>query len=186
MLNRPFNTLVKFQEIVDDCKVTGADGTAMTLPEGLHRAVLKIQDIDRKKLSVILIGNGGSAAIASHQAVDLWKNGGIKAFAFNDASLLTCIGNDYGYDQVFAKPIEMFAKPGDLLIAVSSSGKSQNIVKAVESAKKVGCQVITVTHDILKKLHLIGKDLAEYSLDTVKMFHSDVISAGYTLDGGYL
>lgn len=143
MLNRPFNTLVKFQEIVDQCQVTGPDGTAMTLPEGLQRAVLKIQDIDRKKLSVILIGNGGSAAIASHQAVDLWKNGGIKAYAFNDASLLTCIGNDYGYDQVFAKPIEMFAKPGDLVIAVSSSGKSDNIINAVNSAKKAGCSVIS-------------------------------------------
>ena len=56
---------------------------------------------------MIFIGNGGSAAIASHQAVDYWKNGGMRAIAFNDASLLTCISNDFGYPQVFEKPIEM-------------------------------------------------------------------------------
>ena len=143
MINRPFSTLTRFQEIVEACQVTQGDGSTISLPEALQKAVLKLQDIDRKKLSVLLVGNGGSAAIASHQAVDLWKNGGIKAVAFNDASLLTCIGNDYGYENVFAKPIEMFAKPGDLLIAVSSSGKSANIIKAVESAKKMGCSTIT-------------------------------------------
>ncbi len=181
MLNRPFQTLVKFQEIVDNCKVSGPDGTAMTLPEGLQRAVLKIQDIDRKKLSVILIGNGGSAAIASHQAVDLWKNGGIKAYAFNDASLLTCIGNDYGYDQVFAKPIEMFAKPGDLVIAVSSSGKSENILKAVQYAKKVGCSVISFSGfaegNALSKLGDLNFYLKSDSYGIVEVGHLLLIHA---------
>lgn len=181
MLNRPFNTLVKFQEIVDHCKVTGIDGAAMTLPEGLQRAVMKIQEVDRKKLSVILVGNGGSAAIASHQAVDLWKNGGIRAYAFNDASLLTCIGNDYGYDQVFAKPIETFAKPGDLVIAISSSGKSDNILNAVKSAKKAGCTVLTfsgfVEGNALSKLGDLNFYLKSDSYGIVEVGHLLLIHA---------
>lgn len=102
--------------------------------------VLKTKQLGKK---VIFIGNGGSAAIASHQAVDLWKNGGVRAVAFNDASLLTCVSNDFGYEQVFEKPIEMFADEDDLLIAISSSGRSPNILRAVDMAKAKRCRVVT-------------------------------------------
>lgn len=94
---------------------------------------------------IIFIGNGGSAAIASHQAVDFWKNGGIRAVAFNDPSLLTCISNDYGYEHVFEKPVEVFAEASDVLIAISSSGQSQNILRAVHKAKSKNCSVITLS-----------------------------------------
>lgn len=137
-----FATLREFGTTVESCKVSLRGGGELTLEEGLSKAVEMIQSVDRAGKKVILVGNGGSAAIASHQAVDLWKNGGIKATAFNDASLLTCIGNDYGYPDVFAKPIEMFADRGDLVIAISSSGKSVNILNAVDSAQKRGCTTI--------------------------------------------
>ena len=104
--------------------------------------ILKTKRLGKK---VIFIGNGGSAAIASHQAVDLWKNGGIRAIAFNDASLLTCVSNDLGYEYVFEKPIEMFADEDDLLIAISSSGRSPNILRAVERAKAKCCNVVTLS-----------------------------------------
>ena len=105
--------------------------------------LIQLQSSLNKKL--IFIGNGASAAISSHQATDFWKNGGIKAVAFNDASLLTCISNDFGYEYVFQKPIEMFAEEGDVLIAISSSGRSKNIINAVEEAKKKGLRVITLS-----------------------------------------
>tara|TARA_Y100000588_G_C13419045_1_gene570784 strand:- start:133 stop:522 length:390 start_codon:yes stop_codon:yes gene_type:complete len=76
-------------------------------------------------------------------STDFWKNGGIRSVAFNDSSLLTCISNDYGYKHVFEKPIEMFADPGDVLLAVSSSGKSENILKGVEAALMKECHVLT-------------------------------------------
>jgi D-sedoheptulose 7-phosphate isomerase len=76
-------------------------------------------------------------------AVDIWKNGGIRATAFNDPSLLTCIGNDYGYKHVFEKPMEMFAEEGDVLIAISSSGSSENILLGVKAARAKGLSVIT-------------------------------------------
>jgi D-sedoheptulose 7-phosphate isomerase len=85
---------------------------------------------------VMLVGNGGSAAIASHIAIDLSKNAGIRATAFNDASALTCLANDYGYEDVFRKQVLYHGVRGDVLVAISSSGKSPNILRAVETAKQ--------------------------------------------------
>src|SRR3989338_10846589 len=94
---------------------------------------------------VILIGNGGSAAIASHEALDFWRGSGIPAISFNDPAHLTCIANDFGYEHVFSRPIEIFAQKGDILIAISSSGRSENILKGVQAARQKGCYVITLS-----------------------------------------
>jgi len=96
-----------------------------------------------KKL--MFIGNGASAAISSHMSTDFCKTCGIRAVAFNDSSLLTCLGNDFGYEYIFEKSIEMFADPGDILVAISSSGKSENIMRGVNSAKSKECSVITLS-----------------------------------------
>lgn len=94
-----------------------------------------------KKLMVI--GNGGSAGIAMHTLADYANAGGLKTLDFYGPALLTCMSNDYGYESVFAKPVEMFAEPGDMLFAISSSGKSPNILNACQSALAKNCQVIT-------------------------------------------
>lgn len=94
---------------------------------------------------LMFIGNGGSAGIASHLAIDYTKNGGMRALAFNDGAALTCLGNDLGYDQVFARQIAMHARADDLLIAISSSGQSSNILNAVVSARQAGCRVLTLS-----------------------------------------
>ena len=94
--------------------------------------------------AVLWVGNGGSAALASHFAVDVF-NAGIRSTAFNDAALLTCMGNDCGYEQVFARPLALFANPGDVLVAISSSGRSPNILAAVAAARERGCAVITLS-----------------------------------------
>lgn len=126
-------------------EVTDASGKKISLDDGIEQAVQMIVDTHNKRKKVIFIGNGGSAAIASHQSVDYWKNGGMRAIAFNDTSLLTCIGNDYGYPFVFEKPIEMFADQKDLLIAISSGGKSENILNGVKMAKALNCPAITMS-----------------------------------------
>jgi len=95
---------------------------------------------------VIFLGNGGSAAIASHCAIDWTKNGGIRSVAFNDAAALTCWGNDAGYDQVFSKQIEHHATARDSVVIVSSSGKSPNVIAAANAARVVGCaRIVTLT-----------------------------------------
>ena len=94
---------------------------------------------------VMFVGNGGSAGIAGHLAIDFAKNGGVRAVTFNDASSLTCLGNDLGYDQVFAKQVEMQGFAGDVLVAISSSGASPNILNAVKAASAIGCEVVTLS-----------------------------------------
>lgn len=126
-------------------EVTDASRKSCTLEEGLEAAIQLIARQANQRKKIIFIGNGGSAAIASHQSVDYWKNGGMRAIAFNDTSLLTCVGNDYGYPFVFEKPIEMFADAGDLLIAISSSGKSENILRGAKMAKSKSCPAITLS-----------------------------------------
>jgi len=113
--------------------------------EGLEEVAGLITSQSETGKKLIFIGNGASASISSHMSTDYWKNGRIRAISFNDSSLLTCISNDYGYQHVFEKPIEMFADSGDILFAVSSSGKSENILKGVLEAKKKGCHVITLS-----------------------------------------
>ncbi|MDP6342627.1 MAG: SIS domain-containing protein [Alphaproteobacteria bacterium] len=94
---------------------------------------------------LMIVGNGGSATIASHMAEDFSKNGGVPTLAFNDGAMLSALANDEGYEQVFARQIEFFGAAGDLLIAISSSGNSANIVNAVAAARDRGCGVLTMS-----------------------------------------
>ena len=95
--------------------------------------------------NLFFVGNGGSAAIASHMTADFMKNGGMQTVSLYDNSVTTCMGNDYGYEYIFSKPLDFLIKEGDLLVAISSSGNSQNIINAIEVAKKHGADVITFT-----------------------------------------
>jgi D-sedoheptulose 7-phosphate isomerase len=93
----------------------------------------------------ILAGNGGSAAIASHCAVDFTKNAGIRCINFNEADLITCLANDYGYERWLQKALELYADDGDLVILLSSSGRSPNMVNAGRYAASRGLEVVTLT-----------------------------------------
>ena len=84
---------------------------------------------------IIIAGNGGSAAMASHVAVDFTKAAGIRAVNFNEADLITCFANDYGFENWVAKAIEFYGDPGDVLLVISSSGKSKNMINATASAR---------------------------------------------------
>jgi len=100
----------------------------------------------KEKSRVLIFGNGGSAAIASHVSVDLTKNVKVKAMNFNEADLITCFSNDYGYKKWIEKAIEFYAEKGDIVILISSSGKSQNMLYACKAArKKKTSKIITFT-----------------------------------------
>ncbi len=100
---------------------------------------------------IMLCGNGGSAADSQHIAAELsgrFKKERIPLAGIaltTDTSALTAIGNDYGYEYVFSRQVEALGKKGDVLIAISTSGNSLNVIKAIESAKKIGSKVITFT-----------------------------------------
>jgi D-sedoheptulose 7-phosphate isomerase len=120
-------------------------GRVLSLDKAISASVSLIIRGAKNGNKVMIIGNGGSASIASHISTDLLKNARIPSLAFNDPSLITCLSNDLGYDYVFAKPIEMLAKKGDILISLSSSGKSKNILNASFTARKQGCNIITLS-----------------------------------------
>ncbi|MEK6599012.1 MAG: SIS domain-containing protein [Deltaproteobacteria bacterium] len=139
------NYFSEFKNTLSKIQVADGNNKAIDLINGLEAAINLIVSQTSKGNKIIFIGNGGSASIASHQAIDFFKNGGMRAICFNDSSLLTCLSNDFGYQYVFEKPIEMFADNGDVLVAISSSGKSENIVRGVDAGRKTGCHIITMS-----------------------------------------
>ena len=94
---------------------------------------------------VFFIGNGGSAAISSHMTADYMKNGGMNTVSLYDNAVMSCMGNDYGYEMVFSRPLSFLAKKDDLLVAISSSGESANIINAIDIVHSHGANVITLT-----------------------------------------
>ncbi len=125
-----------FKDKIDECLADAGHGRA------LSQSVQWLKKAGKKR-TIFLIGNGGSAAIAEHMAVDLTKNAGLRAMAISGTPMLTTFANDFGYEKIYAKALEVFARPGDILIAISSSGASKNILNAVGAAKRKKMKVIT-------------------------------------------
>ena len=124
-------------------EATGGDGSAVSLGEAFQQTIDDIRSLSATDNTLRFIGNGGSAGIASHMAVDFSKRGEIRANAFNDAAMLTCLGNDLGYSEVFSHQVALHTREGDVLVAISSSGQSENILRAAEEARKKGARIIT-------------------------------------------
>ena len=107
-------------------------------PDNAIKNILnELLELQKAGKSVFLIGNGGSAAVASHITNDLCNMGRVRAGALNDLATLTCYANDYGYEEIYARQIKNVAQPGDVLFAISSSGGSENIVRA--AAEMIAC-----------------------------------------------
>lgn len=100
-------------------------------------------NVKKYNKQVFFIGNGGSAGIATHMSTDFIKNGGIKTQNLYSSSLITCMGNDYGYENIFSKPLNLLFQKNDLLVAISSSGNSCNVINALNIAKEKGGKTIT-------------------------------------------
>ncbi len=126
-------------------EASGRGGAPLTLSAAFEWAIARIGETRAGASRIFFVGNGGSAAIASHMAIDYSKNGGVSALAFNDPAALTCLANDLGYEQVFARQVELHGRPGDLLVAISSSGNSANIVNAARAARDGDIEVLTLT-----------------------------------------
>ena len=103
-------------------------------------------DANSKGNKGLIFGNGGSAAIASHFSVDLTKNAAIRCLNFNESDMITCFANDYGFENWIAKAIEFYGDQGDVLLVISSSGKSENMINAIASARaKKFSKIITLS-----------------------------------------
>jgi D-sedoheptulose 7-phosphate isomerase len=145
LVTAPSAYLAAFSRLLERVETTTGDGASVPFDQALGGLVNALVELKSSGGKVLLIGNGGSAAIVSHVQNDLCKVVGVRALVFNEAPLLTAVANDHGYHQVFHKPVDLWADERDLLIAVSSSGESENIVKAAARAKDKGCRVVTFT-----------------------------------------
>lgn len=115
------------------------------IPELLERLKAQVDQTRKAGGKLLLAGNGASASIASHLATDFSKQGRVRAMAFNDANLITALGNDCGYENWVAKALDLYADPQDAVILISSSGRSPNVVNAARRAREMGLYVTSFT-----------------------------------------
>lgn len=111
----------------------------------LLKAVHMIQSCKGIGGKVIIVGNGGSAAMASHVSVDFTNAANIRSINFNEADLITCFSNDYGYENWVAQALEAYADPNDVVILISSSGASMNMLNGAEQSKAMNIPLITLS-----------------------------------------
>src|SRR5215831_9454918 len=143
MRNRVGLYFATLSRLILETEVTDEAGHSLPLDQAFEKVAAAAHSVHDVGNTIMFIGNGGSAGLASHLAIDFSKNGRLRSLAFNDASALTCLGNDLGYENVFAKQLDFHARPGDLLIAISSSGKSPNILAGVATARARDCVIVT-------------------------------------------
>ena len=130
------------------------------LNEYYEDVIKSIQNLDKDKINsicelikntsdnggtVYIAGNGGSASTASHISTDLTKNAKVKAMTFNDANLITCFSNDYGYENWLSAAVRYYVKPKDLVILLSVSGESKNLLNAANLCNKEKIKFVTIT-----------------------------------------
>lgn len=138
-------------------------------------AVALALDAKQRGSRFFFIGNGGSAAIASHMAIDWLKNGNVAAQCFNDGAALTCLGNDVGFENVFARQIAACGNAGDVLFAISSSGNSPDIIKGVQVAQVSDMIVIALSgfekNNALSQMGNINFHVESKSYGVVEIAH---------------
>ena len=145
MFTTALDYLQTLSELMLSMAVTDRRGVEIDLAQGGDEAVEYLLSVGASHSKVMLVGNGGSASIVSHIQNDICKAVGIRAMVFTEQPLLTALANDSGYESVYEWPVEQWSETGDLFWAVSSSGKSENILRAAKTASDKGCNIITMT-----------------------------------------
>jgi D-sedoheptulose 7-phosphate isomerase len=130
-------------ELMATIQATRGDGTAISLDEATAEAVERMLGVGAAANKIVLIGNGGSASIAGHMEMDLCNRVAVRATVFNDPPVLTALANDHGYASAFERMVGLWVESGDCLFAISSSGASENILRAVDAARRHQCTVLT-------------------------------------------
>jgi D-sedoheptulose 7-phosphate isomerase len=126
-------------------EATDTAGGRVDLDDAAERVVRGFLDIGAAARKVVLVGNGGSASIAGHMEMDLCNRVHIRATVFNDPPVLTALANDHGYASAFERLVGLWAEEGDCLVAISSSGASESILRAIAAARERRCAVVTLS-----------------------------------------
>lgn len=131
--------------LLSELSAQNALGQDVPTDQGFDEWVQLTLTLKKNKRIIYLVGNGASASLASHMAADLAKNGRLHTEVLTDQCLITAVSNDIDFESVFSDPLSVRASKGDMLVAISSSGSSPNILKAAEEAKKHGMSIITLS-----------------------------------------
>lgn len=139
------NNVELLNQTLSALQIQDHTGCKLDVDQAMKNWQLATLQVRQEKRRIFLVGNGASASMASHVAADLSKNARLSAEVFSDLSLITAIANDMSYAEVFAEPLRRRMVSRDMLVAISSSGNSPNIVRAVEEAKGLGGMVVTIS-----------------------------------------
>lgn len=165
----------QFNQVMLGTKCTDKEGKSINLELGLQRVTTILKKLQESKHSVYIVGNGGSAATASHIITDFINMCNLRTFVLHESSLVTCMSNDYGYEHAYERLIGIMMNPGDVLIAISSSGQSMNIHRAVKQAQILDGVVVTFSgfkaDNILRQLGDINLWLDSNSYGFVEIGH---------------
>jgi D-sedoheptulose 7-phosphate isomerase len=146
--NEPYtldNRLSAFGEAIRSLKITDASNNLIDTESAMAELLGLLTGLRKRRGMLYILGNGGSAAVASHSVTDFLNVGKLRATTVHDSSLITCMANDFGYEAAYGRILATLALPGDALIAISSSGRSQNIAEAVRSMRERGGVTITLS-----------------------------------------
>jgi D-sedoheptulose 7-phosphate isomerase len=135
----------ELQRVVAETEVTDAKGARRDVEGALADLVEALKQLRSRGSRLFLVGNGGSAGVASHAVTDFLNVGKLRASTLHDPALLTCMSNDYGYEAAFARIVSTLASAGDMLVAISSSGQSANIRNASAEMRKLRGAVVTLS-----------------------------------------
>ncbi len=114
--------------------------------ENFTKIINYLKSSKAKKKTIHVFGNGGSASISSHFSLDLTMNTDLKAKNYNEAAMITCFANDFGYENFIFKSLKLYASKNDILFLISSSGKSKNMLQGVKAARELEFdKIITLT-----------------------------------------
>lgn len=135
----------ELQRVVAATEVTDLAGKRSDTETAVAGMTGMLKELRAAGGRLYLVGNGGSAGVASHAITDFLNVGKLRAMTLHEPSLITCMSNDYGYEVAFARILATLASPGDVLIAISSSGQSANIRNAAAEMRKLGGKTITLS-----------------------------------------
>jgi D-sedoheptulose 7-phosphate isomerase len=173
-------SLSSYEHRTSKPSATVASGKLITLDEALTGMVAKLKTARDEGRRVYLVGNGGSLAICTHTVSDLIRKS-IRAFTFDNAALISSVSNDFGYDNVFAFPLEVLLDNNDILIAITSSGRSQSIVSACKISRSKKCDLFTFTgmqeDNPVRKLGDINIYVPENDYGYIEMLHHQICHA---------
>ena len=177
-MNTASSYLDELARLLASMETTTTQGDSLSPDQGGKAALDLIRQAKKKSAKAVVVGNGGSAAIASHMQNDLCKAVKMRALVFTEQSLLTALANDDGYPTAYETLMNLWAEPDDVLIAISSSGQSENILRCAAAARKAGAGIITLSgfaqDNPLRSLGDVNFYISSRSYGHVELAHAAV------------